>query len=436
MTTAKKKISSAKKVIIGMILGAIAGMILNRFADVPFVDKYIVDILFAIGGGIFTNLIKMMVVPLVFFSLITGTSETGDITKLGRIGVKIMVIYLASTAIALIIALTTGLLLRPGVDLDLSQFSEMIANYTPKEPAPLSETLLGIISTNPFKSLADGNMLQVLFVAILIGITITLLGKKADHARQLFAELNDITVRMVGIVMKYAPYGVFFITAKTFTTLGFSAFKPLGMYILTTIVALVIHVVLCYGSLLVFAVRGNPLHFIRNFSRAITMAFSTASSNATLPVALEDIKRCGVDPKVSSFTLPLGATVNMDGSAITQAVATVFIAQAFGMELTFGTLATIVLIATLSTVGNVGVPSASMVTLAMVFTQVGLPAEAIGIIVGVDYVLSMIRTTLNVSGDAICTMVVAKSEGMFNKEVFDSGIAPQEIPADTTTDAE
>ena len=436
MTTAKKKTSSAKKVIIGMILGVIVGVILNRFADVPFVDKYIVDILFAIGGGIFTNLIKMMVVPLVFFSLITGTSETGDITKLGRIGVKIMVIYLASTAIALIIALTTGLLLRPGVDLDLSQFSEMIANYTPKEPAPLSETLLGIISTNPFKSLADGNMLQVLFVAILIGITITLLGKKADHARQLFAELNDITVRMVGIVMKYAPYGVFFITAKTFTTLGFSAFKPLGMYILTTIVALVIHVVLCYGSLLVFAVRCNPLHFIRNFSRAITMAFSTASSNATLPVALEDIKRCGVDPKVSSFTLPLGATVNMDGSAITQAVATVFIAQAFGMELTFGTLATIVLIATLSTVGNVGVPSASMVTLAMVFTQVGLPAEAIGIIVGVDYVLSMIRTTLNVSGDAICTMVVAKSEGMFNKEVFDSGIAPQEIPADTTTDAE
>ncbi len=436
MTTAKKKTSSAKKVIIGMILGVIVGVILNRFADVPFVDKYIVDILFAIGGGIFTNLIKMMVVPLVFFSLITGTSETGDITKLGRIGVKIMVIYLASTAVALIIALTTGLLLRPGVDLDLSQFSEMIANYTPKEPEPLSETLLGIISTNPFKSLADGNMLQVLFVAILIGITITLLGKKADHARQLFAELNDITVRMVGIVMKYAPYGVFFITAKTFTTLGFSAFKPLGMYILTTIVALVIHVVLCYGSLLVFAARCNPLHFIRNFSRAITMAFSTASSNATLPVALEDIKRCGVDPKVSSFTLPLGATVNMDGSAITQAVATVFIAQAFGMELTFGTLATIVLIATLSTVGNVGVPSASMVTLAMVFTQVGLPAEAIGIIVGVDYILSMIRTTLNVSGDAICTMVVAKSEGMFNKEVFDSGIAPQEIPADTTTDAE
>lgn len=436
MTTAKKKVSSAKKVIIGMILGAIVGVILNRFAEVPFVDKYIVDILFAIGGGIFTNLIKMMVVPLVFFSLITGTSETGDITKLGRIGVKTMAIYLASTAVALIIALTTGLLLRPGVDLDLSQFSEMIANYTPKESVPLSETLLGIISTNPFESLAKGNMLQVLFVAILVGITITLLGDKARHVRQVFAELNDITVRMVGIVMKYAPCGVFFITAKTFTTLGFSAFKPLGMYILTTIVALIIHVVLCYGGLLVFAARCNPLHFIRNFSRAITMAFSTASSNATLPVALEDIKRCGVDPRVSSFTLPLGATVNMDGSAITQAVATVFIAQAFGMELTLGTLATIVLIATLSTVGNVGVPSASMVTLAMVFTQVGLPAEAIGIIIGVDYILSMIRTTLNVSGDAICTMVVAKSEGMFDKAVFDSGIAPQETAVAQASDAE
>ena len=166
------------------------------------------------------------------------------------------------------------------------------------------------------------------------------------------------------------------------------------------------------------------------------MAFSTASSNATLPVALEDIKRCGVDPRVSSFTLPLGATVNMDGSAITQAVATVFIAQAFGMELTLGTLATIVLIATLSTVGNVGVPSASMVTLAMVFTQVGLPAEAIGIIIGVDYILSMIRTTLNVSGDAICTMVVAKSEGMFDKAVFDSGIAPQETAIAQASDAE
>lgn len=430
MNSNAKKLSSAKKVLVGMLLGILLGVVLNlTVASDPFVQKYVVGLLFNVGGGIFTNLIQMMVVPLVFFSLITGTSETGDITRLGKIGIKIMAIYLITTAIALVIALTTGLVMRPGVGFDLTKFSDIIANYTPKEQVPLADTLLGIISKNPFKSLADGNMLQVLVVAIMIGVAITILGEKVAGARALFSQLNDITVKLVGIVMKYAPIGVFFITAKTFTTLGFSAFLPLAKYMLTTLIALIIHSVLCYGGLLVVGLKCNPIQFIKNFSRAITMAFSTASSNATLPVALQDINRCGVDPKVSSFTIPLGATVNMDGSAITQAVATVFIAQAFGMKLTVGTLATIVLIATLSTVGNVGVPSASMVTLAMVFTQVGLPAEAIGIIVGVDYIISMTRTTLNVSGDAICTMFVAKTEGMFDKAVFDSGVAPQETEA-------
>lgn len=408
-----------KKILWYMVLGVIVGIFLNRISDNVIVQKYLLGFIFKLGSKGFVALIKMVVVPLVFFSLIVGTSEMGDIAKLGRIGTKTLLFYLGTTAVALIIAVTFATFIQPGVGFDLSGYTDAVASFQAKEAPPIADVFLNIIPKNPVESLASGNMLQIIFFAMLLGGCMTVLGDKAAKTRQFFTEMNDIMIQMVWAVMKVAPWGVFFLSADTFTKLGFSAFVPLGKYMLTVLGALAIHAVVTYGSLLVGVGKLNPVQFIKNFLPALSVSFSTASSNATLPITLDTVtKRCGVDKEVSAFTIPLGATVNMDGSAITQGVATIFIAQAYGIPLGFSALMMVVVTATLSSVGTAGVPSASMIMLAMVLGQVGLPVEAIGIIIGVDRLLSMTRTMLNVSGDAICTMLIAKSEGQFDESVF------------------
>lgn len=410
-----------KRILWAMIIGVVLGIALHNFVETPFVDKYLVGFVFKLCSKGFVNAIQMLVVPLVLFSLVVGTSDMGDVAKLGRIGGKIMVLYLGSTAIALLISMAVGFVVRPGVGFDLSQYSETMANYKPGTPTPVVDVFLGIITKNPFASLADGDMLQVIFIALLIGCAITILGSKVERVKEVFTQMNELTLQLVWMVMAFAPYGVFFLAVDTFTKLGFAAFKPLALYMIAAFIALFVHATVSYGSMLTLLVRVSPFQFLKNYADVNSVAFSTASSNAALPIALEAItKKCGVDPKISSFTIPLGCTVNMDGSAVTQAMATVFIAQAYGVNLGAREVVTIVIMATLATIGAAGVPGASMITLAMVLNQVGLPVEAIGIILGVDRILSMTRTCLNVSGDAICAMIVAKSEGMFNKEVFNS----------------
>lgn len=413
-----KKLSA--RILLGMALGIVVGVILNFFIDTVIVKDYIVGMAFNFGSSIFTNALQMLVVPLVLFSLIVGTCDMGDVTKMGRVGVKTLALYLGSTALAIIISLTIGSLIQPGVGFNLAAYSEEIANYTPGEPTPVVDVLIGIVPKNPVKALADGNMLQIIFIALLMGVAISLIGKKVEGVKTFCIQMNELVMKLVFMVMNFAPIGVFCMAANTFAKMGFAAFKPLALYMIAAFVALFAHAIISYGGMLAAWVRVNPIRFLKNYADVVSVAFSTASSNAAMPVAMKAIvEKCGVDESISSFTIPLGTTVNMDGSAITQAMATIFIAGAYGVTLTIGDLATVVIMSTLATVGAAGVPGASMITLAMVLKQVGLPAEAIGIILGVDRILSMTRTTLNVAGDGICTMIVAKSEGLFNKDIFD-----------------
>ena len=412
-----KKLSA--KILIGMAVGIVVGVVLNSFIDNPIVKNYIVGMIFNFGSSVFTNAIQMLVVPLVLFSLVVGTCDMGDVTKMGRVGVKTLALYLGSTALAIIISLTIGSIIQPGVGFNLSAYSEAIANYKPGTPTPVVDVLIGIVPKNPVKALVNGDMLQIIFIALLMGVAISLMGDKVAGVKKFFIEMNELTLKLVFMVMNMAPIGVFCLAANTFAKMGFAAFKPLALYMIAAFTALFAHAFVSYGALIGLWVRVSPLRFLKNYADVIPVAFSTASSNAAMPVAMKAIvEKCGVDESISSFTIPLGTTVNMDGSAITQAMATIFIAGAYGVNLSVGDMVTVVVMSTLATVGAAGVPGASMITLAMVLKQVGLPAEAIGIILGVDRILSMTRTTLNVAGDGICTMIVAKSEGLFNKEVF------------------
>ena len=412
-----KKLSA--KILIGMAVGIVVGVVLNSFIDNPIVKNYIVGMIFNFGSSVFTNAIQMLVVPLVLFSLVVGTCDMGDVTKMGRVGVKTLALYLGSTALAIIISLTIGSIIQPGIGFNLSAYSDAIANYKPGTPTPVVDVLIGIVPKNPVKALVNGDMLQIIFIALLMGVAISLMGDKVAGVKKFFIEMNELTLKLVFMVMNMAPIGVFCLAANTFAKMGFAAFKPLALYMIAAFTALFAHAFVSYGAMIGLWVRVSPLRFLKNYADVIPVAFSTASSNAAMPVAMKAIvEKCGVDESISSFTIPLGTTVNMDGSAITQAMATIFIAGAYGVTLTVSDLATVVVMSTLATVGAAGVPGASMITLAMVLKQVGLPAEAIGIILGVDRILSMTRTTLNVAGDGICTMIFAKSEGLFNKEIF------------------
>ncbi len=416
----KKKKSIATIIMLAMLAGIIVGIILNGFADTPFVKTVLTGFIFKLGGMGFTYMISMIVVPIVLFSLIVGTSDMGDVVRLGRIGTKTIGWYLATTTVAIIIGLTISLMIKPGLGFDLTNYAQTIESYKAKSGSPaLVDVLLNIIPKNPFKALSEGVMLQVIFFAMMIGTALTILGEKTSSIRKVFVEGNEVVMQIVWIVMKAAPFGVFCLTADTFTRLGIAAFKPLAIYMITVVIALFIHAIVVYGSLLTAVAKLNPIQFLKNFAPAISVAFSTASSNATLPVALDSVtNRCGVHKDISSFTIPLGATINMDGSAISMSCQALFLAQAYGIELTVLQLAMIVVTATLASIGNAGVPSASLILLSAILMQIGVPVEAVGILLGVDRILSMTRTTINVSGDAIVSIIVAKSEGLFDIDIF------------------
>ncbi|MCL2705909.1 MAG: dicarboxylate/amino acid:cation symporter [Spirochaetaceae bacterium] len=417
----KKPMGLTTKILVGMALGIIVGTILNQFYSVPFVKEVLSGYIFKMGSTVFLNLVKMTIVPLVFISITVGASQMGDVVKLGRVGGKILGLYVFTSIVALAIALPTAFIMRPGVGFDLSRFSEVIAKYKPPAKGPaILDTILRIIPDNPFAALTNMDMMQIIFYAIFLGVVITLLGDKVAGVKKLFIELNDIVLKIIGIVMKLSPYGVFFLAADSFVKLGFSAYKPLGMYMITVVVALTIHAVVVYGGALKFIAKCSPIQFLKNYFPAISLAFSTASSNATMAVSLDSaINRCGIDQKIASFSIPVGITINMDGSAISQGVATIFVAQAYGIPLDVSAIITIVIMCTLITIGSPGIPGASTLLLVVVWQQVGLPVEAVGMILGVDRILSMIRTMTNVSGDIVCGIIVAQSEGLFHRDIYE-----------------
>jgi len=405
-----KSITLTTKIFIGLVSGIVLGLILYPMREVPFVANYIVGFFLKLGGSVFINAIKMLVVPLVFVSLTVGSSAMGDIKKLGRIGGKTLGFYLFTTAIAIIIALTLANIINPGAGLSPDSIEK--TSKTIKTSKPFVDVLIDIVPSNPIASMARGNMLQIIFFALLTGMGLTVLGDKVAKVRDLFNEANDLILEMLNLIMKIAPFGVFCLIAKTFSSLGYIAMIPLLKYMLTVIGALFIHGLLTYQGLLIAVVKMNPLVFFKKFLPAISVAFSTSSSGATIPVTLETVQEeFGVSKSISSFTIPLGATVNMDGTAIMQGVAVVFIAAVYGVDLTMGDYVAVILTATLASIGTAGVPGVGLIMLSMVLAQVGLPIEGIALIMGVDRILDMTRTAVNITGDAVCTLIIAKTEG-------------------------
>lgn len=413
-----KKMTLTNKILLGLLLGFVFGLILNKIPGGYIKDTLLLGgVLHVVGNG-FTSAIKMMVVPLVFVSLVAGASSMGDVKKLGRIGGKTMVFYLATTAIAIVISLILGNLLKPGAGLDMS--SMMTSEVVIGESKSITDIILGIIPSNPIQSLANGDMLQVIFFAILIGIAINLVGKNAQPVKALFESLNEICMKIVGIVMLFAPYGVFALVSTTFATTGTSAILVLLKYVLVVLLGLLIHITAVYGGLFKLFTKQKIKPFLNKFTRVAAVTFSTASSNASVPVSLEVMEELGVGKSTRSFTIPMGATINMDGTAIMQGIASLFIAQIYGIELGVNAMVTIVLTATLASIGTAGVPGVGMIMLSMVLQSVGLPLEGIGLIMGVERIIDMFRTTVNVMGDNVCTLIIANSENDIDLEKYNS----------------
>ena len=419
-TKAKKKIGLTTKIFIALIVGAIFGMILHYFIPSGHVKNAILveGILYVVGQG-FIRLMKMLVVPLVFCSIVCGSMSIGDTKKLGTVGVRTLAFYLATTALAITVALTMGNILDPGVGLDMSTISANATDVQTMESTSMAQTILNIIPDNPIGSLASGNMLQIIVFALIVGVILAKLGEKTETVSNFFSQFNDVMMEMTMMVMSLAPVGVFCLISRTFAGIGFSAFLPLAKYMIGVLLALCVQCFVVYLGLLKLFTGLDPIKFIRNFFPVMAFAFSTATSNATIPMSIDTLaKKMGVSKRISSFTVPLGATINMDGTAIMQGVAVVFAAQAFGILLTPMDYVTVIGTATLASIGTAGVPSVGLVTLTMVFNSVGLPVEAIGLIMGIDRILDMARTAVNITGDAVCTTIVAHQNNAIDKEIF------------------
>ena len=415
----KKKIGLSTQIFIALLIGALFGVVIHYWIPSSYIkDTVIVEgVLYVVGQG-FIRLMQMLVVPLVFCSLICGSMAIGDTKTLGKVGVKTIGFYLVTTALAVCVALGSALLINPGRGLDMDAVQKGTVSST-TEATSLVDTLLNIIPKNPVQSMANGDMLPIIVFALFVGIMLAKLGTRGSVVANFFSQFNDVMMEMTMAIMKIAPIGVFCLIARTFATVGFSAFAPMLKYMGNVTLALAIQCLVVYQILLFVFTRLNPIKFIKKFLPVMGFAFSTATSNATIPMSIDTLsKKMGVSKQISSFTIPLGATINMDGTSIMQGVAVVFIAQAYGIPLTMGNLATVVVTATLASIGTAGVPSVGLVTLAMVLNSVGLPTEGIALIMGIDRILDMIRTAVNITGDAVCTTIVCHQEGSLNREVF------------------
>ena len=429
MITKPKKISLGNWMLIGMILGLLFGLILNFYVTDHFIKNIIlVDNVFYLGGTLFIKLMKMLVVPLVFFSIVVGVASISDIKKIGTIGGRTILIYLTTTALAVTIALIIASLIQPGSGLNMAGFSQ--ANVTTNVTA--ADTLLNMVPDNPFNSLANGDMLPVIIFGLLVGIILAKLREETKLVNDFFAQANKIMMEMTRIVMKFAPIGIFCLMAKTFASLGFDGLMPLAKYVGCVLLGLAIQAFIVYPSLLVILTRLNPIKFFKKFVSVMFFAFSSSTSNATIPLNLEKLSELGVSREISSFTIPLGATINMDGTAIMQGCAVMFAAQAYGMDLGLSALLTVVFTAVMASIGTAGVPSVGLITLNMVFNSVGLPVDAIGIIMGIDHLLDMFRTAVNVTGDAICTIIVSFKNKSIDLDIFNGRKEPSETWDDIT----
>ena len=407
-----------KQILIALVAGLIVGMIFGPSAGVI---KPV--------GTLFINAIKMLIVPLIFVSLVCGMTSMHDMTKMGRIGLKTIVLYLATTAVAITIGLVLGTVMQPGVGIGLEAAKVVEVKAAPS----LIDVVVNLVPTNPVAAMADGNILQIIVFAILIGLAIVIAGESGKRIKDIFDSLAEVIYKLTAIVISFAPYGVFALMAWVAGTYGLDVLLPLGKVILAVYIGCIIHAVVVYGGLLTFLARLNPIRYFQGIAEAQAVAFTTTSSSGTLPVTMSCAqKNLGVSKSVSSFVLPLGATINMDGTALYQGVCALFVAQAFGVELGFGQYVTIIITATLASIGTAGVPGAGLIMLSLVLTSVGLPIEGVAIIAGIDRILDMARTALNVTGDGMVAVLVAKSEKELDETVYSKPhvLEPEELPAE------
>jgi proton glutamate symport protein len=405
------------KILIGLFAGVFFGVTANKLGFSDFVFNYIKPV-----GSAFIRLIGMVVVPLVFASLLVGTTSLGDIRKLGRIGAKTVAYYLVTTIIAISIGLFLANTVRPGEGLSDEARTKLIQSSgeeagiqietTVKRPT-ITDILLNIIPTNPIKAFVEVRMLQIIFLALMTGICLSLIpSERSRPVISFFDGVNEVMIQIVHLIMKIAPYGVFALISAVVADFGLDILYVLFKYSLVVVAGLILHVTIVYSSAIKIFSKQKIGTFFRGIRPAQLIAFSSASSSATLPVTMECTeKNLGVSGQVASFALPLGATINMDGTALYQGVSTVFIAQVYGLSLTPAQQLTIVLTAVLASIGTAGTPAAGVMTLAIVLKSIGVPLEGIGIIMGVERILDMCRSAVNVTGDASCAVVVASSEG-------------------------
>ena len=403
------------KILIGMIAGFVLGIFFNslNLSHTNPINLYLVDGLLDTGGQIFLSLLRLMVVPLVFFSLVSGVASLENNMNLSVIASKTLGLYLFTTAVAISLGLIVAILLEPGIGLNLTTDSNFIS---PEKPQ-LKDVIINIFPTNPVKAMAEGNMLQIIVFSIFFGAALRSISNKNNPIKDLVNRLTDIILKMVFLIIEIAPYGVFCLIGSLFAKQGIYILGDLSYYFFIVLGVLFIHGLFTYSSLLLIFTKIKPLTFYNSIKPIIFFAFSTSSSNATMPVTLKTvIENLGVSRKIASFTVPLGATINMDGTAIMQGVATVFIANAYSIDLLFVDYLMVIVTATLASIGTAGVPGVGLIMLAMVLAQVGLPTEGIALIIGVDRLLDMIRTVVNVTGDSAVSTIVASSENQLESK--------------------
>ena len=411
------RIKLTKQILVAMVVGFSIGALLHGFdwSENAFVGEFLVGGIFSLGGQIFIKTLKLLVVPLVFVSLVCGASSLAGGNNMGRIGLKTVALYLMTTAIAITLALTVANIINPGLGINMAEGM----TFQAKEAPPFTQVVLDIFPSNPVSAMAEGNMLQIIVFALLLGVALTRAGDAGLALKASFDRWNEVIMQLVMMLMLAAPVGVFCLMVTLGAQLGFGAIVDLLAYFLCVLLVLALHFLITYPTLIKLLVRVSPVLFYQHMAPVMAFAFSTASSGATLPVTLETVKkRIGVRNEIASFVVPVGATINMDGTAIMQGVATVFIAQAFNVDIGLTGYLMVILTATMASIGTAAVPGVGLITLALVLTQVGLPVEGIALIIGVDRLLDMTRTVVNVVGDATVSSVVARSEGQFEDEIF------------------
>lgn len=406
------KMKLTTKILIALIAGIFVGLLL----DAEIANNYIKPL-----GTLFLNLIKMIIVPLVLSSLIVGAASIGDFKTLGRIGGKTIGYYLLTTAFAVTIGLVLGYIINPGAGLSLPTEAAQVAPEAPK----LIDTLLNIIPKNPLKGLVEGNMLQIITFALFLGIAATSLPEgKGKPFIDFFESLAEIMYKITSFIMKLAPIGVFGLITPVVAANGIDVLWPLMRVIAAVYIGCALHAIVVYSSAVRLLAKINPMKFFRGVMPAAATAFSTTSSSGTLPVSIKCVKEnLGVSDRIASFVLPLGATINMDGTALYQGVCALFVAQAFGVELTLAQMGTIVLTATLGSIGTAGVPGGGFIMLSIVLNSVGLPLEGLALIAGIDRLLDMARTSVNVIGDTSCAAIVAATENELDKSALEAAIS-------------